>query len=140
MLCAYNVGMGSRLRDTRESKRTRARIAKTLRRLRMHELGDIAEAAKLAGVGHMTWRRWEAGESSIPAERLPRLAKILNCTVMEILGVDARLADLARLKAKELEYGPAPEPLASGYVDRRLAAERPTTMGPGISGHLTDSL
>ena len=64
----------------------RREIAQRIRKLRVSLDLSQETAAKLLGVGRVQWTHIEAGRASVPAERVVEICRILNTSVVEILG------------------------------------------------------
>jgi hypothetical protein len=48
--------------------------------------GRVTAVAARVHVSSWTWRRWEAGLISIPAELLPEVAEVLGVSAADLLG------------------------------------------------------
>lgn len=46
---------------------------------------SLKEAADAAAVNISTWRRWEMGKTSIPAEMLPKVASVVGLEAHDVL-------------------------------------------------------
>lgn len=63
------VAIGQRIADTRRAQRI-----------------DVVAAAARVHASTWTWRRWEAGTHSVPAELMPEVAAALGVTVEHLYG------------------------------------------------------
>ncbi len=61
-----------------------------LRAIRIHRGFTQESLANELGIDRSTVTKWETGESMPRAELLPKIAKVLNCTVDELLNSNRR--------------------------------------------------
>ena len=59
-----------------------------IKQLREHAGISQEEIGERMGVGQNTVSQWETGTRTPRASVLPKLAKILNCTIDELFGVE----------------------------------------------------
>ena len=61
------------------------RAGAMIRRRRSAARLTVEEAAQRAGVPPTTWYRWEKGENLPRMDRLPEIARALNCTPKQLV-------------------------------------------------------
>lgn len=57
-----------------------------LRKLRLRQFKTQADVAESMGVSQPNYQRWESGSAPVPEGQQKKLAKVLHCTVEEIIG------------------------------------------------------
>lgn len=63
-------------------------MVSNIRNFRVRKNLSQEDLAARLGIDRTTVTKWETGESLPRAEKLPRIAAILGCTVDELLAVD----------------------------------------------------
>lgn len=76
--------------------RTRSVIGSAIERHRTEGGLRIEGCAQRCHVSYHTWSRWEAGTHSVPAELLPRIAEILEVSVLDLFTVKRAAAATRR--------------------------------------------
>ena len=62
-------------------------IGGNLKKIRINRGINRPELAKFVGVTDQLLYSWEVGRIRLPAEKLPKLAEYLECSVVDILGI-----------------------------------------------------
>ena len=64
-----------------------------LKRRRIHAGLTQEAAAELLGVSRWTYRHWEGGQHAPLAQRLPGIAEMLDCDVVDLVSMPTTLAE-----------------------------------------------